>query len=279
MPCIICVAITGIAAAEGDNPAVPITVAEQVEIDARGLRGRRHDRPRPRAQRRRHADLRPGAVRAGCWRGCAKHCPGMIVQFSTGGRSGAGRERGGMLSLRPDMASLAVGSNNFPTRVYENSPDFVDWLAAEMLAYGVKPEIEAFDLARSSRRSAWRRTGRIAGAALRPVRHGREERDAGRSPGVRVLRRDAEAARARRRMVRRRHRAATGSCSTSGASRSAAMPGPGSRTTSASTATRSRRRTPRWSGASSSSARSTSARSRRRPGPRHPRPAGDRAAG
>ena len=46
----------------------------------------------------------------------------MIVQFSTGGRSGAGRERGGMLPLRPDMASLSVGSNNFPTRVYENRP-------------------------------------------------------------------------------------------------------------------------------------------------------------
>ena len=38
-----------------------------------------------------------------------------------------------MLPLRPDMASLSVGSNNFPTRVYENPPDLVDWLAAEML--------------------------------------------------------------------------------------------------------------------------------------------------
>ena len=46
--------------------------------------------------------------------GLEKHCPGVIIQFSTGGRSGAGRTRGGMLSLRPDMASLSVGSNNFP---------------------------------------------------------------------------------------------------------------------------------------------------------------------
>ena len=78
--------------------------------------------------------------------GLRRHCPGMIIQFSTGGRSGAGRERGGMLSLKPDMASLSTGSCNFPTRVYENSPDLVDWLASEMLSYGVKPEIEAFDL-------------------------------------------------------------------------------------------------------------------------------------
>ena len=51
-----------------------------------------------------------------------------------------------MLSLKPDMASLSVGSNNFPTRVYENPPDLVNWLASEMVVNGVKPEIEAFDL-------------------------------------------------------------------------------------------------------------------------------------
>jgi 3-keto-5-aminohexanoate cleavage enzyme len=78
--------------------------------------------------------------------GLRKHCPGMIVQLSTGGRSGAGRERGGMLPLKPDMASLATGSVNFPTRVYDNSPDLVGWLAEDMLTYDVKPEVEAFDL-------------------------------------------------------------------------------------------------------------------------------------
>jgi uncharacterized protein (DUF849 family) len=78
--------------------------------------------------------------------GLEKHCSGLIVQLSTGGRSGAGRARGGMLSLAPDMASLSVGSNNFPTRVYENPPDLVEWLASEMREYNVKPEIEAFDL-------------------------------------------------------------------------------------------------------------------------------------
>ena len=78
--------------------------------------------------------------------GLRRHCPGMIVQFSTGGRSGSGRERGGMLPLAPDMASLATGSCNFPTRVYENSPELIEWLAAEMRAHrrqardrGVRP--------------------------------------------------------------------------------------------------------------------------------------------
>ena len=78
--------------------------------------------------------------------GLKKHCPGMIMQLSTGGRSGAEEARGGMLALKPDMASLSVGSNNFPNRVYENPPQPVKWLADEMLTYGVKPEIGAFDL-------------------------------------------------------------------------------------------------------------------------------------
>jgi uncharacterized protein (DUF849 family) len=76
-----------------------------------------------------------------------RHCPDMIVQFSTGGRSGVGSERGGMLHLRPDMASLSTGSCNFPTRVYENPPDLILELAGKMNQFGVKPEIEVFDLA------------------------------------------------------------------------------------------------------------------------------------
>ncbi len=144
-PCIICVAITGSLPRKSDNPAVPITVAEQVESTHEAFEAGatiahchvRMDDGTPTSDPERFARLKEGLE---------KHCPGLIVQFSTGGRSGAGKERGGMLPLRPDMASLTVGSNNFPTRVYENPPDLVDWLAAEMLRYGVKPEIEAFDL-------------------------------------------------------------------------------------------------------------------------------------
>ena len=95
--------------------------------------------------------------------GVKKHCPGMIVQLSTGGRSGAGEERGGMLPLRPDMASLTVGSNNFPTRVYENPPDLVDWLAGKMLKYEVMPEIEAFDLSHILQAQKMQADGRLKG--------------------------------------------------------------------------------------------------------------------
>ena len=159
-PCIICVAITGSVPRKSDNPAVPVTIEEQVESTQAAFEAGasiahchvRDDAGAPTSDPARFARLMEGLRR---------HCPGMIIQLSTGGRSGAGAERGGMLSLRPDMASLAVGSNNFPTRVYENPPDLVDWLAAEMLKYEVKPEIEAFDLSHIHQAVAMSRDGRL----------------------------------------------------------------------------------------------------------------------
>jgi 3-keto-5-aminohexanoate cleavage enzyme len=144
-PCIITVAITGSLPQKKNNPALPITVTEQVEST--------------------HAAFEAGATLAHCHvrnddgtptsdpdrfarlvEGLRKHCQGLIIQLSTGGRSGVGKERGGMLGTKPDMASLATGSVNFPTRVYDNSPDLVEWLAGEMKRLGIKPEVEAFDL-------------------------------------------------------------------------------------------------------------------------------------
>jgi uncharacterized protein (DUF849 family) len=145
-PCIITVAITGSVPTKKDSPAVPITVPEQIEST--------------------HAAYEAGAalvhvhVRnddgtttsdpekfARFLAGIRKHCPDMIVQFSTGGRSGAGKERGGMLHLKPEMASLTTGSVNFAKMIYENHPSLIHELASSMLAHGIKPEVEIFDLA------------------------------------------------------------------------------------------------------------------------------------
>lgn len=160
-PCIICVAITGSLPTKENNPAVPITVAEQIESTQEAFEAGatiahchvRDDEGKPTSDPERFARLKEGLE---------KHCPGMIVQLSTGGRSGAGQTRGGMLPLSPDMASLSVGSNNFPTRVYENPPELVDWLAAEMVKYGVKPEIEAFDLSHILKAADMFKKGQIA---------------------------------------------------------------------------------------------------------------------
>ena len=161
-PCIICVAITGSVPTKAANPAVPISVEEQIESTQEAFEAGasichahvRNDDETPSSDPEKFARLKEGLE---------KHCPGMIIQFSTGGRSGAGKTRGGMLPLAPDMASLTVGSNNFPTRVYENPPDLVDWLSAEMREYKIKPEIEAFDLSHIHHAVKMNVDGRIPG--------------------------------------------------------------------------------------------------------------------
>jgi uncharacterized protein (DUF849 family) len=161
-PCIITVAITGSVPTKADNPAVPITIAEQIESTQAAYEAGaslvhchvRNDDGSTTSDPERFALLMEGI---------RKHCPGMIIQLSTGGRSGVGRERGGMLPLRPDMASLATGSCNFPKRVYENSPELIEWLASEMLTYGVKPEIEAFDLSMIFKAVEMEKAGKIKG--------------------------------------------------------------------------------------------------------------------
>jgi 3-keto-5-aminohexanoate cleavage enzyme len=160
--CIISVAITGSLPRKADNPAVPVSVAEQIESTHAAFEAGatlvhlhvRNDDGSPSSSPERFAQVLDGI---------RKHAPAMITQVSTGGRSGAGRERGGMLSLKPDMASLATGSVNFPTRVYDNAPDLVDWLAAEMKRYGIKPEVEAFDLSMIFQAVAMQKDGRIPG--------------------------------------------------------------------------------------------------------------------
>jgi uncharacterized protein (DUF849 family) len=159
-PCIICVAITGSVPTKKDNPAVPITVSEQVESTHAAFEAGaaichahvRNDDQTTSSDPDKFAALKEGLE---------EHCPGMIIQFSTGGRSGTGEERGGMLPLQPDMASLTVGSNNFPTRVYENSPQLVDWLASEMEVHDILPEIEAFDLSHIFQAALMHRDGRL----------------------------------------------------------------------------------------------------------------------
>src|SRR3954454_9267117 len=92
-PCILCVAITGSLPTKADNPAVPISIEEQVESTQAAFEAGasiahchvRDDEGRPTSDPARFARLMEGI---------SAHCPGMIVQLSTGGRSGAGRERG-----------------------------------------------------------------------------------------------------------------------------------------------------------------------------------------
>ena len=145
-PIIVTTAITGSQPRKKDNPALPVTPSEQIEstheaFEAGSSLVHIHVRD---SQEDSSSD--PDLF-SEVQQGIKKHCPNMIIQFSTGGRGRAANLRGGMLYLKPDMASLATGSVNFPGMIYENPPQLIDELAGEMKAYGVKPEIEVFDAA------------------------------------------------------------------------------------------------------------------------------------
>jgi len=145
-PCIITVAITGSVPTKKDSPALPITVPEQIESTHAAFEAGAslvHVHVRNDDGTTTSDPEKFGRFLAGI----RKHCPGMIVQFSTGGRSGTGKERAGMLHLKPEMASLTTGSVNFAKMIYENHPTLIHDLASGMLANDIKPEVEIFDLA------------------------------------------------------------------------------------------------------------------------------------
>lgn len=142
---IITVAVNGSVPRKKDNPAVPITPSEVIESTHAAFEAGAtvvHVHARDADETSSSDPAYFAAVREGVRR----HCPGMIVQFSTGGRGRDHTQRGSALRLRPDMASLSTGSVNFPGMVYENHPDLIEALARMMLEHGIKPEIEVFDL-------------------------------------------------------------------------------------------------------------------------------------
>jgi 3-keto-5-aminohexanoate cleavage enzyme len=144
-PVTIAVAITGSLPRKRDNTALPVLPAEQIESTHAAYEAGaglvhihvRNDDESSSSNPDRFAEVQAGV---------RKHCPGMIVQFSTGGRRRDPAARGLSLIHRPDMASLSTGSTNFPTIVYENPAGLVLDLASKMKQFGIAPEIEIFDL-------------------------------------------------------------------------------------------------------------------------------------
>jgi len=145
-PCIITTAITGAIPRTSECPGLPVVPSQQIESTHEAYEAGsalvhihvRNDDESPSSDPDKFAEVQEGVL---------KHCPGMIIQFSTGGRGRDQNARGAALEHRPDMASLTTGSVNFPKQIYENPPEFIDGLARRMQTYEVKPEIEVFDAA------------------------------------------------------------------------------------------------------------------------------------
>ena len=147
---IINAALTGMVPTKADNPHVPMTPVE-IAVDARRcyeagaaivhLHTRDQDgRPSYRASLFREVIV---AVKS--------KCPQLIICVSTSGRVfTAFQERAEVLDLdgdcKPDMASLTLGSMNFPQQASVNAPDMIQQLAEKMLSRGIVPELEIFGI-------------------------------------------------------------------------------------------------------------------------------------
>ncbi|MEW5910663.1 MAG: 3-keto-5-aminohexanoate cleavage protein [Thermodesulfobacteriota bacterium] len=142
---IITVALTGNVPTKEMNPNLPVT-PEEIAADVKRCRDAGasifHVHARDASQKPTlDIDVFKTIVRA--IKGSA---PDVIIQLSTGGRAGKEWEaRANPIRLLPEMGSFTTGSNNLPGMVYENSPQFIEFLASVYRETEVKPEIEVFE--------------------------------------------------------------------------------------------------------------------------------------
>ena len=142
---IITVALTGNVPTKEMNPHVPVT-PEEIAQDVRRCADAgavlfhvhaRDENAKPTLDIQRYKEN---------VRRIKETAPDVIIQLSTGARAGKDWEaRANPVRLLPEMASFTTGSNNLPGIVYENSPQFIQFLATVFKETGVKPEIEVFE--------------------------------------------------------------------------------------------------------------------------------------
>lgn len=142
---IITVALTGNVPTQQMNPNLPAT-ADEIAADVRRCADAGavvfHVHARDKDQK---PTLDSDVFKANA-RCIKKSAPEVIIQLSTGARAGKDWEaRANPVRLLPEMASFTTGSNNLPGIIYENSPQFIEFLAGVFKETGVKPEIEVFE--------------------------------------------------------------------------------------------------------------------------------------
>ena len=70
-----------------------------------------------------------------------------IIEYSAGGAVGVSlEERCAPLCLKPEMASLSMGTMNFGKEIFENTEHTIETLARTMISNEIVPEAEIFDL-------------------------------------------------------------------------------------------------------------------------------------
>jgi len=144
-PLIITCAITGAETTKANQPALPITPEEQALAAEEAVQAGasvihlhvREDDGRP-SQRTERFRESIDAIKS--------RVPDVIIQISTGGAVGESIEnRLKPLGLKPEMASLNMGTLNFGDDVFINPPKDIEAFALEMRKQGIMPELEVYE--------------------------------------------------------------------------------------------------------------------------------------
>lgn len=143
-------ALTGMVPTQRDNPHVPITMAEIV-ADAKRCREAGASIVHVHARDEHGQPAYRKEICAKIFAGIRAACPDVLISATTSGRTFKEfSQRSQVLELaeelKPDFASLTLGSLNFATQASVNEPQMIQDLAAMMKQRGIVPELELFDL-------------------------------------------------------------------------------------------------------------------------------------
>lgn len=143
---IITCAITGAEVTKEINEAVPYTAEEMAESSYQAYKAgasiihlhARYDDGTPTQDKKRFKEI---------INKIKEKCPNVIVQVSTGGAVGMGRdERLDVLNNYPEMATLDCGTLNFGgDDIFVNTENDIKYFAERMNALGVRYEMECFE--------------------------------------------------------------------------------------------------------------------------------------
>jgi len=148
-PVVINLALTGMVPRKKDNPAVPISpeevAADAIRCYAAGARIFHIHARRPDEEPAYECELYVDMTRR-----IRSALPNAVICVTTSGRLYRTFEQrsdslGGEGDAKPDLASLTLGSLNFPQQASVNEPAMIQRLALAMKERGIVPELEVFD--------------------------------------------------------------------------------------------------------------------------------------
>jgi 3-oxoadipate:acetyl-CoA acetyltransferase len=149
-PLIVNAALTGMVPTKVDNSSVPVT-PEEIAADAERVAEAGASVVHLHARDQDGKPTWKADVYADVVSRVRERTPEVVVCVSTSGRLWNDFERRAEVldlegDVKPEMASLTLGSLNFPRQASVNDPETIRRLAERMVDRGIVPELEIFDL-------------------------------------------------------------------------------------------------------------------------------------